>query len=214
MRTLCILFLWCLTLQSVFAAESNVTITVDGITYSNVTFGAVTPATVKVFHSSGIAVLPLAKLSPELQQRFGYAPQKAGQYLQTEAQRRSSEQAAEKQKKLAVALIGKVTAVNSSGVVVQTQAASTEIQYDYQTHVGIAGEYRGTTQKPVGTKTVEAQYAVLVGHPRQSSFAVGDAVSCRAYRDGVANNDGKPLPRWVYIGEKELQKTTTKQPAQ
>lgn len=42
MRILCVLFLWCLALQSAFAAESNLVLTVDGATYSNVTFGTVT----------------------------------------------------------------------------------------------------------------------------------------------------------------------------
>ena len=78
--------LCCLAIQSAFAVESNLVLTVDGTTYSNVTFGAATPAAVKVFHSSGIASLPLAKLPPELQQRFGYDPQKAADYnRQTQA---------------------------------------------------------------------------------------------------------------------------------
>ncbi len=95
MRLSCVLFLWCLALQLAFAAESNLTLTVNGSTYSNCTFGAVTPATVKVFHASGIAVLPLAKLSPELQQRFGYDPKKV------EANRQAQQIAASKNAELA-----------------------------------------------------------------------------------------------------------------
>jgi hypothetical protein len=53
------------------------TITVDGITYSNVQWRTVTPATVSIIHSTGAATLPMEKLPPELQQRFGYDPQKA-----------------------------------------------------------------------------------------------------------------------------------------
>jgi hypothetical protein len=56
------------------------TITVDGITYSNVTWHTVTPATVSIFHATGVASIPLEKLPPELQQRFGYDPQKAAAY--------------------------------------------------------------------------------------------------------------------------------------
>ena len=58
------------------ADETNSIVTVDGVTYSNVTWGAVTPATVKISHSAGIAVLPLAKLPADLQQQFGYDPEK------------------------------------------------------------------------------------------------------------------------------------------
>jgi hypothetical protein len=60
-----------------FAGETNLTLTVGSDTYSNVAFGTVTPWSATIRHSSGIAVLPLAKLPPELQQRFGYDPEKA-----------------------------------------------------------------------------------------------------------------------------------------
>ena len=51
-------------------------ITIDGIVYSNVTWRMVTAATVTIFHQTGVASIPLEKLPPELQQRFGYQPQK------------------------------------------------------------------------------------------------------------------------------------------
>ena len=66
-----------------FAGETNVlptTITVDGIIFSNVTWRTVTSATVTIFHETGVASIPLEKLPPELQQRFGYDPQKAAAY--------------------------------------------------------------------------------------------------------------------------------------
>jgi hypothetical protein len=71
-----------------FAEDTNTlpaTITVDGITYSNVTWRTVTPATVTIFHETGVASLPLDKLPPELQQRFGYDPQKAAGYRARES---------------------------------------------------------------------------------------------------------------------------------
>lgn len=64
------------------ADETNLTLTVDGVTYSNVTFRTVTPSTVTVFHKTGIATVPLAKLPPDLQQRFGYDPVKERQRLE------------------------------------------------------------------------------------------------------------------------------------
>jgi hypothetical protein len=67
-----------------FADETNTlpsTITVDGITYSNVTWRTVTPATVSIFHETGVATIPLEKLPPDLQKQFGYDPQKAANYV-------------------------------------------------------------------------------------------------------------------------------------
>jgi hypothetical protein len=59
------------------AEDSNVTLTVDGVTYSNVIFRTVTPLTVTVFHKTGVVAIPLEKLSPELRERFGYDPVRA-----------------------------------------------------------------------------------------------------------------------------------------
>lgn len=67
----------CLSLR---ADETNTTLTVDGVTYSNVTFRTATPYAVSIRHDHGITSVPLAKLSPELQQRFGYDPNKATQF--------------------------------------------------------------------------------------------------------------------------------------
>jgi len=69
-----------------FAADTNTlptTITVDGITYSNVTWRTVTPATVSILHATGAASIPLERLPPELQKQFGYDPKKAAAYNAT-----------------------------------------------------------------------------------------------------------------------------------
>ena len=88
-----VLLLVCSVVVS-FAAETNTlptTITVDGFTYSNVTWRTVTPVTVSIMHATGAASIPLEKLPPELQKRFGYDPDRAGKYfaakVQMEAQR-------------------------------------------------------------------------------------------------------------------------------
>jgi hypothetical protein len=60
------------------------TITVDGHTYSNVTWGAVTPATVSIIHTTGTATVPLEKLPVELQSRFGYDEAKCKAYRETQ----------------------------------------------------------------------------------------------------------------------------------
>jgi hypothetical protein len=70
------------------------TVTVDGIIYSNVTFGTVTPTTVSIFHKTGVAGIPLEKLPPDLQEYFGYNPLKAAEYQKAvaDAQQRRIEQ--------------------------------------------------------------------------------------------------------------------------
>lgn len=76
-----------------FAEETNplpTRITVDGIIYSNVIWRAFTPATASIVHRTGAATIPLEKLPPELQTRFGYDPQKAAEYT---AAKRSAEAA-------------------------------------------------------------------------------------------------------------------------
>ncbi len=67
MRISCVLVLCCLAMPSVSADETNLTLTVDGVTYSNVTFGTVTATAVSTRHSTGIAQLPLRKLPAEFQ---------------------------------------------------------------------------------------------------------------------------------------------------
>jgi hypothetical protein len=75
-------------LAASFAGETNTlptTITVDGITYSNVIWRAFTPVAASISHRTGAATIPLWKLTPDLQTHFGYDPQKAALYA--EAQR-------------------------------------------------------------------------------------------------------------------------------
>ncbi|MGD1020473.1 MAG: hypothetical protein ABSA12_14265 [Verrucomicrobiia bacterium] len=93
--------LFMFALAASFAGETNTlrgTITVDGLTYSNVTWHTVTPATVTIFHQTGVAAIPLEKLPPELQKQFGYDPQKAADYRSAEAVRlqRAAKETAER----------------------------------------------------------------------------------------------------------------------
>ena len=67
------------------ADETNLILTIDGETYSNVTWGTATPATVTAFHSSGIATLPLEKLPLEFKKQFGYERHQAAAYSNAQA---------------------------------------------------------------------------------------------------------------------------------
>jgi len=80
-----------------FAAETNTlptTITVDGVTYSNIMWHNVTPATVSIMHATGAVSIPLDKLPPELQRQFGYDPKKAAEYRAAERSAEAARQEA------------------------------------------------------------------------------------------------------------------------
>lgn len=91
MNVLCVaVLLFVSAVAASFAEETKTntlpsTITVDGITYSNVTWRTVTPATVSITHSTGAATIPLEKLPPELLTRFGYDPQRTAEYRAQES---------------------------------------------------------------------------------------------------------------------------------
>ncbi len=79
----CLLLFAFTVVVAVSAEDTNTlptTITVDGIIYSKVTWRTATSASVTIFHQTGVASIPLEKLPPELQRRFGYDPQKAATY--------------------------------------------------------------------------------------------------------------------------------------
>jgi hypothetical protein len=94
--TVSILF-FAFTVATSFAEETNTlpnVVTVDRVTYENVRWGTVTPAAVSILHRTGAATLPLEKLSPELQKRFGYDPQKAADYGAAERRAEAARQEA------------------------------------------------------------------------------------------------------------------------
>jgi hypothetical protein len=183
--------------------------TIDGFIYENVRWGRITPSTATIFHKTGVATIPLEKLPPEWQEKLGYDPFRAKQYRQAEAEARAAwlqarqqqlelsqqRQAEEDQRKkleaMAVDFHCTIMALDERGVVVRT--AKTSIPNSATIPAGGSVEDR--------PKQIEIAYAFLVGHPRQASLAVGDTISCRAYRNGSQETDGEPLPRWVYVGE-------------
>ena len=48
---------------------------------------------------------------------------------------------------------------------------------------------------------VKAAISRKQSRSRPATLAVGATISCRAYRDGMQETDGEPMPRWVYVGE-------------
>jgi hypothetical protein len=97
---ICILFS-VFAIVAIRAEETNrlpATLTIDGITYSNVTWRTVTPTTVSIFHRTGVASIPLEKLPPELQKEFGYDPQRAARSRVTNSEPPSRALQAESEK--------------------------------------------------------------------------------------------------------------------
>ena len=76
------------------------TITIHGIIYSNVTWRSITAATVTIYHSTGVAAIPLADLPPELQKLFRYSPQEAAAWQA--AQQKAAAARADAQKRQAL----------------------------------------------------------------------------------------------------------------
>jgi len=142
------------------------TITVDGISYSNVSFGAATPATVSIMHKTGVATIPLEKLSPDLQAYFGYDPEKAQDAVRLDrAQQAALQEMARKARgkmeyeaarnasldnirKNAVRMVGKVQQVTAEGALIS--GASTV--YTYSERVETPG-YRGLGGNPRVART-------------------------------------------------------------
>lgn len=183
------------TVAASFAEETSTlpaTITIGGVTYSNVTWRTVTPATVSIMHKTGVASIPLEKLPPELQKRFGYDPQKAVAYLSAEQERekaarerqRQQEQERQRQERCRDTISGNVQVVIDGGVVINHRAfIDSYIQ-------------AGGTDPHV----LHDWYTFLACD--NSRYAVGYEVKCRAYREGFATiqSFGK-IERWVCCGE-------------
>ena len=207
----CFLLLCCLAAHSTFADETNLTLTVDGITYSNVTFGTVSPASVSIHHSTGLATIPLAKLPAELQQRFGYDPQRAAQYRQAEQVQRQKlavQEAAVRQAKRTAQAAEDIAKLNAE-ICAGSPSFSAEIVQVFTEGLLVrivAGELKkgdGWASSFTGDPLPER---VLIGHPKHDKLAEGNYVQCRAYRDGVFRyttvlGASRSVERWVYCGE-------------
>jgi len=201
-------------------AETDSTLTVDGVIYTNAVFGTVTPYAVTVKHSTGVASVPLERLPADLQQRFGYDPQKARDYLQESTARQAALLANDRQEAaaqsgleheaavkadvaataavdkaalvaLTTELSGEVVVVTDDGMMLKTRNAISRTRSQYTTDVTVEG-----SDRVARTTTAEAEYAFLVGYP--GPLAPKTGVRCLAYPDGSKEIDGHTMPRWVY----------------
>jgi hypothetical protein len=185
-----------------FAAETNLTLTVDGVTYTGVRFGRVTPGSVVVFHSTGVATIPLEKLSAELQQQFNYDPQKAAvwralQQKAAEAQRKADAAAAEENRKAAAAVEWTLTVerVLPDGIVARGCKTSDLRMTLPAPPSGLSTDNRPT---PPTTYCPNPVTICLVDDPHVAELAEGNKFTARAYKEGVIIIEGRSREQWVY----------------
>ena len=172
------------------------TITIDGTTYDQVRWGRVTPATVTLFHKSGVATIALAKLPPDLQKQFNYNPQRAAEWQA--AQQAAAADAARRD----------AEAAQQAAVTAQHAAAATEWQLTIERILPdgiLAKGYKTVDYDALNTNpNARVHYPksvsiCLVEHPKVGALAEGEKVTAIAYQDGVIDISGRALQRWVYF---------------
>ena len=189
------------------AAESNLTLTVDGITYSNVTFGTVSPSSVSIYHSTGIAKVPLTKLPSELQQQFGYDPQKATAWQKSERQAAEAQLATHEEAKRRTEWI-KNNVVNIGGVVVDVVEGKGVILSNKNDAEALNRAYiqYGAIVSP---ESLKIHTCFLECDTKK--FVNGSTVYCSAYMEGTYSyitvmGANMKISRWVYYGQTDPSK--------
>ena len=135
-----------------FAEGTNTlptTITIDGLTYSNVTWRTVTPATVSILHATGAASIPLEKLPPELQKRFSYDLKKAADFRAAERSKEAARQEALRKRRAEEAETQKQAAeeeakrnTEATAAKQAAEAASKKAARDYEARFGPVTQLR------------------------------------------------------------------------
>ena len=188
------------------AAPSGVTsnalpasITIDGHTYENVRWVRTTAADAIIYHSTGVATIPLEKLPPELQKHFGYDPAKAVAWRVAEQQRAiAAEQAqrqAQQRENARRALLAQAKPCQCDVVsVVEGQGLICDDRSFIDAN-SAAGGTNPTAFRPV--------YFFLVYDTR--GIVNNQHVQCQAYPDGdytytTVSGASQKIHRWVYCG--------------
>ena len=182
-----------------FADDTNLTLTVEGITYYNVRFVHATPGAVTLYHSTGVATIPLAKLPPALQKQFGYDPQKAAQW--EAAQKKVDAEAAETQRQQAArwkADQDRIAAETAALEEAQQKTASAE-QWTVTIRSVLPDAVVAWGCPGVELRRPDAKTILLIGPPGLQSLAEGDQVTVMAYRDGTGMAQNRTLQKWVCL---------------
>jgi hypothetical protein len=219
MKLALLTLLLALACQSLFGKETNLTLTVEGVTYTNVVFGTATPYAVSIRHDAGVASIPLNKLPAKLQKRFGYDPKEAAQYRSAELQaaennrqaqaetasrlsiQQQQEQVQVQEKASATAELNR-TAVRISGKVIMTVSAGTIVR----TQIAISramDNYNAVTHRPEVDTVNRPEIRILLVGPAKLIISGNDKyVDCNASLDGTFTFDGKTLERYIWVSDK------------
>jgi hypothetical protein len=164
---------------------NNVMLTVDGIIYSNVTWGTVTPSTVSIFHQTGVARIRLETLPRDLQERFGYEPEKARDYDEAV---RAAEAARQE-------------ALNKQQAGLEVQRAKEEAERQQEARRVAELKEAASAIKPINFVTVTNIVTLTPGmHQAVLIDAAGNGVSVRF------DDDGK---RFLEVAAAEQQRITS-----
>jgi hypothetical protein len=174
-------------------------ITIDGTTYSNVIWRAVTPSGVSIMHATGAATIPLAKSPPEVQKRFGYDPVRAAE-AQADAKRKQKEFEDSQKAKGLILYSGRWMTPEDAQTVYQHALAAQQAaekcsraERDGGRITQIVSDgliimrrtWRNLTPPhSEGWTMVDSGEFFLVGHPNQNSFVDDTYVSCKCFSDG------------------------------
>lgn len=131
-RTLVILVAACAV---AFGVEIPDTLVVDGQTYKGVTYQSHDASRLRIMHETGVAALPIAGLSADLQTKLGYdekaaqaaeaaVAQQQQQHASVQAQRSRLNQAAKVLDQAAITIQGRVFQVVPGGVLIESDVYS------------------------------------------------------------------------------------------
>jgi hypothetical protein len=197
-------------------------VTVNGITYSNITWGTVTPSTASIIYDKGIVSVNLSDLSPELQKRFNFNPTNDANYRAVEAQQealrsqqrqeawaRAAEQRAEQKRKAAMERIYVLGTVEQSlgpdAYLVSLAEIKTIVHREYVAApgYGIGGNLRTLETKSTQTNELgscvithlpvgRADATNFIGYARVSNLVTNLAMT----RAGSTTTGTYPVYEW------------------
>lgn len=182
---------------SVLAEESqtnSISLTVDGQTYQNVRWGRLTAETVTIFHSSGVATIPLWKLPEDLQKRFKYDPKAVAEKkrIQQEQLQKQEEQSQKQAalKKASKVIMGTIVQIVPDGILSSTYF--------------FVSPGAGPSERMAGPMIL------AVGCPNKEQRAEGEFLTFRGIQDGTwtyqdTRGASHTVQKWVYFSEVKME---------
>lgn len=162
------------------------TITVDGVTYEEVRWGAATSSSVTIFHKTGIARIPLERLPVDLQRHFSYDPEKAAVFKQADRAAQAQAQASQ------------VKALQRESQHIEQQNLRTEWERQIRDGVVLDGKFVSTNKlkyatvqgtlrerKPEGVLLEVPVYVTAIQHDPLRSIGGGGGAALRAVPAGT-----------------------------